>query len=94
MADGNMTISIKMQIKLIGLGGLIRSKPIDTPIKWICQPIYFVHANPFKSPTFNHNGLSIPDPIDFKQLKFEPTGKVWWKKKPLTAIFEYVLTEI
>ena len=87
-------INIKTQIVLRGLNGILKSRPLDTPSEWVGKPIYFAHVNPFKFPMFNPEGLPSPEPTDFKKLKFEPTGKVFWKKKPLTAIFEYELTEV
>jgi hypothetical protein len=90
----NLTMVVKTQIVLRGLGGLLKSRPLDTNSEWIGKPIYFAHVNPFKFPIFNSEGLPSPEPTDFKKLKFEPTGKVFWKKKPLTAIFEYELTEV
>ena len=86
---GPIKIVVKTQVVLRGLNGILKSRPLDTPSDWVGKPIYFAHANPFKFPTFNPE-----EPTDIKKLKFEPTGKVFWKKKPLTAIFEYELTEV
>lgn len=97
MASENYSIDIKTQIKLTGLGGILKSRPLDTPSEWVGRPIYFAHANPFKFPIFNTRGLPSPEPVDFKKLKFEPTGKVFFRYKgkvPHTAIYEYELTEI
>jgi len=91
---GNLNIEIKTMIVLRGLNGILKSRPIPVPSKWLGGPIYFAHAN--KSQYRILNWETLPTGYtdnDIKKLKFEFTGRVFWKRKT-TAIYEYELTEI
>ena len=96
MADiEHSKIKVKTQIILRALSGTMRSRPLDVDAQWIGGPIYFAHINRSRMRIVNWQIL----PADYlddgvKKLKFEHTGRVFWKKKSLTAVYEYELTEV
>jgi hypothetical protein len=87
-----MKPEIKYQIVLRGLNGILKSRPMDVEREWAGGPIYFGHVNKSNFRILNWKDLPESD-IQLKKLKFEFTGRVFWKKKT-TAIYEYELTEI
>lgn len=92
---GNLNVIIKTMVVLRGLNGILRSKPMPVNSKWVGKPIYFAHSNKYKMyPTWGSEDFGETDWWETKKLKFEPTGKVFYRKNRLTAIFEYELTEV
>ena len=86
---------LNTQIKLIGLGGTIRSKPIDVPKAWIGGPIFFAHVNHAHRLIVNWQDLPATYlDGDIKRLRFEMTGRTWYRKSRQTLVYEYELTEI
>lgn len=76
-----------MRVMLTALNGLLRSKVIDVPVS-MSHEIYYCFHN--KHVAFLNE--PFPSLVDFRKLRFEPTGQVIGKGKK--RAYEFELTEI